>query len=257
MMQKKIAALVLGREKSVGFPGKNIYPILARPMMAYPLLAALNSKYIDRVFLSTDSSRMMDIAVSYGAETIRRPPELCTAEALSEDSWVHGYRHIKDKLGADIEFMVLLFCNAPTIIAEKLDEAIEILRRDETLDSCVTVSKYNTFNPVRARRIGPDGILEPFIPMEVLYKEGAITSDRKSLGDVYFADCSGYVVRPRCLEHIEDGIPPQKWMGKRIAPVENWGGLDIDYRWEVPQAEYWLKEHGFTETRTPYEKIKV
>jgi hypothetical protein len=46
---------------------------------------------------------------------------------------------------------------------------------------------------------------------------------------------------------------PQKWMGQRIAPIKNWAGLDIDYDWEVPQAEYWLKENGFTENSTPYD----
>lgn len=252
MGNKKIAALLLGREGSIGFPGKNIYPILGRPMMVYPLLAALNCKYVDEVFLSTDSSKMKKIALSFGAKIINRPKELCTAEALSEDAWIHGYKYIKDTLKMDIEIMILLFCNAPTIVSTILDEGIEILRKDATLDSAVSVSIYNTFNPLRARKIGRDGTLEPFIPLELFFDSEKINSDRDSLGDVYFADCSGYVVRPRCLENIDEGMPPQKWMGKRIAPIRNWGGLDIDYRWEAPQAEYWLKEHGFSQERTPY-----
>jgi CMP-N-acetylneuraminic acid synthetase len=252
MGKSKIAALLLGREGSVGFPGKNIFPVLGRPMMVYPLLAAKNCKYIDNVFLSTDSKKMKEIALSHGIEVIDRPAELCTAEALSEDAWVHGYNYIKGHLKADIEFMVLLFCNAPTIIAEKLKEGIEILRSDGSLDSAATVSRYNMYSPVRARKIGPDGTLQPFVPLEWFYANGKVNSDRSGLGDVYFADCSGYVVRPRCLENINDGMLPQKWMGRRIAPVKNWGGLDIDYAWEVPQAEYWLKENGFSATALPY-----
>lgn len=249
-----IVALLLGREGSVSFPGKNVYPILGRPMLVYPILAALNCEFIQKVFLSTDSLRMREIALSLGVEVIDRPSELCSNEALSEDAWVHGYKHIKRLLGEDIEMMVLLFCNAPTIIAKKLEEGIEILRKDTSFDSAVTVSIYNTFNPVRARKIGKEGTLQPFVPLDIFYKSGDVNSDRNALGDVYFADCSGYVVRPRCLENITEGLPPQKWMGKKIAPIKNWGGLDIDYKWEVPQAEYWLKEHGFTENSTPYDK---
>lgn len=254
MEQKKIVALLLGREGSVGFPGKNVFTILGRPMMVYPLLAALNCKYISDIFLSTDSKKMKEIALGLGAKVIDRPAHLCTKEALSEDAWVHGYRYIKVNLGIDIESMVLLFCNAPTIVSELLEKGVELLRKDGSLDSAVTVSIYNTFNPTRARKIGKDGTLEPFLPLDIFFTNGLVNSDRASLGDVYFADCSGYIVRPRCLENIAHGLLPQKWMGRRIAPIKNWGGLDIDYKWEVPQAEYWLKEHGFTETRTPYDK---
>ncbi len=35
-----VAALLLGRGGSTGFPGKNLYLVLGRPLMAYPLIAA-------------------------------------------------------------------------------------------------------------------------------------------------------------------------------------------------------------------------
>src|SRR6202008_3440246 len=50
-----ICALLLGREGSSGFPGKNVYPVLGRPLVAYPLLAAAGARSVDRVYLSTDS----------------------------------------------------------------------------------------------------------------------------------------------------------------------------------------------------------
>lgn len=248
-----IPALLIGREGSVGFPGKNVHPILGRPMMVYPLLAALNCKYVSEVHLSTDSAAMKEIALNHGAKVINRPAELCTKEALSEDTWVHGYEYIKSQSNEQIEMMVLLFCNAPTINSDLLTQGIDILRKDITLDSATTVSAYNMFSPVRARRKAEDGTLQPFIPFDVLEQLGRVNSDRSAMGDVLYADCSGYVVRPRCLENIREGLPPQKWMGKRIAPIMNWGGLDIDYPWGVALAEFWLKEHGFTVESTPYD----
>ncbi|HNA61336.1 MAG TPA: cytidylyltransferase, partial [Elusimicrobiota bacterium] len=44
---------MLGREGSTGFPGKNTTPILGRPLMAYPLLAARAAKTVERAFVST------------------------------------------------------------------------------------------------------------------------------------------------------------------------------------------------------------
>ena len=60
-----VAAILLGREGSVGFPCKNRSHVLERPLMAYPLLSAKNSKLIDKIYVSTDSTKMKDIANNY------------------------------------------------------------------------------------------------------------------------------------------------------------------------------------------------
>ena len=162
-----IVALMIGREGSVGFPGKNVYPVLGKPLMAYPLLAAKNAKHIDMVYISTDSLKIKSIGNEYGAEIIDRPLNLCTKEALGEHAFVHGYQTIKERVNDEIELVVLLFCNAPTILSKTIDEGIEILRNNPTYDSAVTVSRYNMWSPLRARKIGNDGLLHPFIPFEI------------------------------------------------------------------------------------------
>lgn len=251
-----IPALLLGREGSVGFPGKNFYPVLGRPLMEYPLLAALNSKYVDEVYVSTDSLKIKEISKKHGAYVIDRPAYLCTKEALGEDAYVHGYKYIKNELKKDIELIVLLFCNAPCVLPEHIKEGVETLRNNPSYDSAVTVSKYNMYSPVRARRIGQDGLLYPFVPFEAYSKSMAINCDRDAQGDVYFADVCLSIVRPRCLEHIENGLLPQKWMGHKIYPIRQWGGLDVDFEYQIPQIEFWLKKHGFTKTILPYKKGK-
>ncbi len=247
-----IAALLLGREGSSGFPGKNTYPILGRPMMVYPILAATHAKYIDEVFVSTDSDRIKKIAADLGASIINRPPELATKEALGEDAYAHGYRHIRETAKRPVELMVLLFCNAPTILPSTLDEGISALRADPSLDSAVTVSVYNMWSPLRARKLDAAGLLVPFVPFETFGDPATLNCDRDSQGDVYFADMSTSIVRPQCLENLRSGMLPQRWMGNRIFPLKQWGGCDVDYEWQVPQVEFWLRKHGFTETVIPY-----
>jgi hypothetical protein len=48
---------------------------------------------------------------------------------------------------------------------------------------------------------------------------------------------------------------PQKWMGRRIAPIESWGGCDVDYEWQIPMVEYWLKAHGMTPAENQPEEV--
>jgi len=236
-----IVALLIGREGSVGFPGKNFYPVLGRPLMEYPLLAAKNSKYVEEIYVSTDSKKIKGIAGSSGALIVDRPAHLCTKEALGEDVFVHGYQHIKNNLGKEIEFVVLLFCNAATVTSQLIDKGIDVLRAHPEYDSAVSVSCYNMWSPLRARKIGPDGLLHPFVPFETFGDPKKLNCDRDSQGDVWFADMGVSVIRPKCLEKMEEGLLPQKWMGRKIYPIKQWGGLDVDYEWQIPQVEYWLK----------------
>lgn len=245
-----ICALLLGRAGSTGLPGKNTRLVLGRPMMAYPLLAAGGSGAVDRLYVSTDSPEIAAIGREHGARIIDRPPELASPEALGEDAYRHGFEVIRGELaaeGEELELLVLLFANAPTVSAELIDEGIATLRADETLDSAVTVSRYNMWSPLRARRLEPDGTLQPFVPFETFGDPATLNCDRDSQGDVWFADMGLSIVRPRCLEQMEDGLLPQKWMGRRIAPIESWGGCDVDYEWQIPGVEYWLREHGYAD----------
>lgn len=242
-----ICALLLGREGSTGFPGKNLYPVLGRPMVAYPLMGAAAASTVDRVYVSTDSPAIKRIAADYGARVIDRPPHLATATALGEDAYVHGYQVIRDELAAEghaVELIVCLFANAPMTQASMIDDGVRVLRAHPDYDSAITVSCYNMWSPFRARRVGANGLLAPYVSQDTI---AAVDCDRDSQGDFWFADFGASIVRPRCFERIDEGVPPQRWFGRRVYPLEQWGGLDVDFEWQMPQVEFWLRQHGFTD----------
>ena len=123
-----IVAILIGRDGSIGLPKKNVYPLLNRPLMSYPLLAAKNSKFVDDVYVSTDSKDIMDVAKKLGAKTINRPPELATSKATVESAFVHAYEFIKSHTKEKIEFCVILMCNAVSVLPKTIDNGVEILR---------------------------------------------------------------------------------------------------------------------------------
>jgi hypothetical protein len=252
-----IAALLIGRKGSTGLPGKNTMPVLGRPLCAYAFLAARHAQSVDAVYISTDDEELMAIGREYGAEVIVRPPELCTKQALGEHAFLHAHGVIRERetagKGRKIEMLALLMCNAPTVLSATIDQGVAVLRADPGLDSAVTVSCYNMWSPLRARRETADGLLEPFVPFETFGDPATLNCDRDSQGDVWYADMGLSLVRPRCLDNLDEGLLPQKWMGRKIHPLKQWGGCDIDYDWQVPGVEFWLRSHGFTAISTPYE----
>lgn len=242
-----ITALIIGREGSVGLPKKNIMKIKGLPLMAYPILAAKNTQLVDEIYLSTDSGLMKNIAREYGCKIIDRPPELSTDKALADHAFEHGYRVIKEYHKEDLELLVLLFCNCATISSDLIDEGVKVLRNNPEYDSAVSVSCYNMWSPLRARKIGEDGLLHPFVPFESFGDPRNLNCDRDSQGDSWFADMSISVVRPQCLANLEEGLLPQKWMGRKIYPLKQEFGLDIDADWQIPVTEYWLGKYGIVD----------
>jgi hypothetical protein len=213
-------------------------------------MAAAGSSNVDQIFISTDSDKIRNIGQQYNAVHIERPAHLATSTALSDDVFVHAFGVINDYLkaaGSELELLVLLFANAATVKTEFIDQGIDMLRSDPNMDGVATTSIYNMYSPLRARKLGSDGYLKPFVPFEAIGDPSTFNTSRDSQGDVYYTDGSTIVIRPRALENIADGLLPHKWMGQNIGSIPNWGGCDVDYEWQVPIVEFWLKAHGFSE----------
>ncbi|HUJ60338.1 MAG TPA: hypothetical protein VLX92_17675 [Kofleriaceae bacterium] len=241
-----IPALIIGRKGS-RVKDKNVRPILGRPLVLYPMLAAKHARGVTHTFVSTDCEKIQALALQQGATYIERPAFLATNEALAEDAFKHGYEAIRAQAKEEIEYIVLLFANGATITPGIIDDGIKFLREHPDFDSAVTVSKYNMFSALRARRI-EDGKVLPFVDPKLF---GDASCDRDSQGDTYFVDCSVFVLRPRCFDYSRGEIP-FRWIGRTVHPMHQEGGFDIDFEWQFPVVEYFLRRVGFTEDRTPY-----
>ncbi|MGA0083054.1 MAG: cytidylyltransferase domain-containing protein [Candidatus Nanopelagicales bacterium] len=238
-------AIMIGRKNSKGLPGKNMRNINGHPMAYWPIKAAKESTYIDHIFVSTDDKDIKDLALKLNVRVIDRPDQLALDNSLAEETFVHAYgevvKKLEDNVSTKIGLLVLLMANAPTVNAQLIDQGILAMQQNPDLDSAVTVSKYNMWSPTRARKIENSGLLTSFYPLEVLNEFVEINCDRDSQGDVYFADMGASIIRPRNLQQLTKGMLPQKWMGRKISPIINEGGLDIDYEFQIGQAEFWLK----------------
>ena len=240
-----IIAIMIGRKGSRGFPGKNTYKVLGRALCEYPLIAAKKSKFIDKIYVATDCNKIKKISSKYNVEFIDRPKKLNTNKALADHAFEYSYEQVKKKNTKKIELVVLLFANAPTINFKLIDQGITLLKKNKSFDSAVSTSVYNMWSPLRARKLASDGSLKPFVNFNYFGNPKTLNCDRDSQGDVYFADMSLSVVRPKCLENLKDGLLPQRWMGKKIMPIKSWGGCDVDYKWQIPGVEHWLITNGF------------
>ena len=243
-----ICALMIGRKGSKGLPGKNVKKIFGKSLCEYPIIAAKKTKLIDKIFISTDCEKIKKATKKYKVHFLKRPKKFSSSKALGDDVFVNGYKQIKeilDKENKKLELLVLMFANVATITPRLIIKGIKILKKNKYFDSAVSTSVYNMWSPLRARKLNKNkGNLEPFVPFKVFGNPKTLNCDRDSQGNVYYADMSVNVVRPKCIENIKKGLLPQKWMGQKIAPIFSEAGFDLDYEWQLPALKYWIKKYG-------------
>jgi CMP-N-acetylneuraminic acid synthetase len=228
-----IIAIVQGKKVSTGVKGKNLREIFGIPCVEYCFIGAEQSKLIDKVVASTDCPYIKEIASKRGHEIIDRPPELCQPDSLTEDNMIYSLAEL-DKRGYNPDILVLMFANAPAINVKLLDDGIQFMIDNPEWDSAMSVSQYDMFSPARAKRI-VDGRLESFVDMKYI---PSATSIRDSQGSCYFFDSTIQILRRRCIENVESGPQPWKWVGHKIKPLINdIKTFDIDEKWQWPVIE--------------------
>ncbi|MBF0363050.1 MAG: acylneuraminate cytidylyltransferase family protein [Oligoflexia bacterium] len=121
----KIFALVPARAGSKGIPQKNITPLAGRPLILWTIDAAVNSRYIDTIILSTDDSNIAKVA-SHPKVTVPflRPSELAADSSSLHDVIDHTLNWFDNK-SIYFDIIVLLQPTSPLRTTEDIDSSIE------------------------------------------------------------------------------------------------------------------------------------
>ena len=119
-----VQAIVLARGGSKGIPGKNIIDFCGQPLITWTIEQCLQSALVDKVWVSSDSKEILDIARDSGSETIQRPDEFSNDHSTSESAWIHALDHLKKKKIIP-EIILAPQVTSPLRESSDLDKAIE------------------------------------------------------------------------------------------------------------------------------------
>lgn len=187
---KKVLALIPARGGSKGIKDKNITPLCGKPLIAYSILAAKDSQYIDDVVVTTDSERIAEIAKVYGAcVPFLRPAELASDTAKTIDAVLHAVKWLEDNQKS-YDLLVLLQPTQPLRKAEDIDGALELCIQ-KGIQDVVSVKEVSE-SPVLMRTIDRNGELKGLLPMQS-------TIRRQDMPQYYLVDGSVYVNRIETL----------------------------------------------------------
>ncbi len=159
----EILCVIPARSGSKCIPNKNIVDVAGKPLIAYSIEAALESKYIDRVIVSTDSREYADISIRYGAEVpFLRPEKLADDHVHSVYPVINCLETLKDEEKYNPDIIVMLLPTSPLRMAKHIDESVEIYLEKKS-GSVVSVTEA-TKPPQYIKRIN-NGLLQPYEEM--------------------------------------------------------------------------------------------
>jgi N-acylneuraminate cytidylyltransferase len=155
---KRILGIVAARGGSKGLPKKNILQLGGKPLIAWSIIAAAGSQYLDRTIVSTDNNEIAEIARSAGGDVpFVRPTELGTDDASIIDVVLHAV----DNLSETYDYVMLLQATSPLRTSSDIDETILVCRKRDA-SACVSVTPV-TKGPWWMHQVDQDGYLHPFL----------------------------------------------------------------------------------------------
>ncbi len=225
-----IIGVIHARGGSKRVPLKNIKPINGKPLISYMIKAALASKYMRRVIVSTDHADIKRISLEYGAEVpFTRPADLaedCPSEMVTK----HAVDFVEAEESKKIDIIVTMQPTTPFCITEDLDACIELVA-EKGFDSAFCASV------VRERPewmfVLKDGQASPFMGGVMQGERGVY----QSLDTLYVPNGAAYATKRDVFE--KENAVITKNSSLHVMPDER--SVDIDEPIDMLYAEFLSK----------------
>lgn len=233
---KKILAIIPARGGSKGLPGKNIRPLCGKPLIGWSIENAKESKYVDDIYISTDSREIADVAESFGVKVPElRPAELAVDKSPSSAFIVYTINHLSEQ-GKNYDYIILLEPTSPLRDTADVDKSIEMMIDSPEFESMVGVCKAEDQNPVFMQKIAENGRLVP-------YENVVKITRRQDVPEVYFLEGTVY------LSTVSAFLEKKAFRHDKTLPyvVPKWKSFEVDdiIDFTIIEAIMKLKLKGF------------
>ncbi|MBI4650897.1 acylneuraminate cytidylyltransferase family protein [Candidatus Desantisbacteria bacterium] len=228
---KKILAIIPARGGSKGLPRKNILQLAGKPLIAWTIENAKQSKYIDKIIVSTDDSEIMEISKKYGAEVpFKRPDDLATDKAPSSGVILHAIDFL-EKQNDYYDYICLLEPTSPLRKESDLDSAIKKLIDTNNADSLVSLGEVHLEHPDIIKKIEGD-FIKPYLEVKTQITQ------RQQLNKAYFPYGVAYI----CKIDVYKETKTFYNTNTAYYEIERWQNYEIDDKWDFYCIEAILKE---------------
>ena len=225
----QIIAIIPARSGSKSVKDKNIRIMNGKPMLAYSIEHALQSKLINRVIVSTDSPLYQKIALQFGAEVpFLRSAEISRDASLDIEVFDHALRWLSENENYHADLCVHLRPTHP----KDIDNMITQLLADPSLDAVRSVSPAKQ-TPYKMW-LFPEQDSCLMAPLAACDLPEAYNAPRQKLPQAYMQNACIDVMRASTI------LEKHSMTGDRIAGYKMQYNFDIDTEEDFIRAERFM-----------------
>lgn len=228
-----ILGTICCRGGSKGVPGKNIKPLMGKPLIAYTIEAAQKSSLLNDTIVSTDSEEIASVAKQFGIkETLERPAKLATDKASKWPVFIHALETYEKLRDTKVDYLVDMDVTVPLKTAEDIDGAIQLALNDATVDVVITAYEPERNPYFNMMEVGENGFAT------IVKKSSKPIVRRQDAPSVYSLCPAAYVVKKEALYKYDH------WSNARcklyVMPRNR--AIDIDTAFDFKLVEFLMQQ---------------
>lgn len=232
-MAKRIA-IIPARGGSKRIPRKNIKEFYGKPLIAYSIQVALESKLFDKIIVTTDDEEIANVAKKYGANVpFIRPKELSDDFTGTGDVVKHALEWLKAK-GKTFDYACTIYATAPLLQSKYLIEGYNALKESSAINAFSSTSM--PFPIQRTFKVNDEGRCEMFTPEYYMTRSQDLEEAYQDAGQFYWTKID------QTSDEImfgKDSIPIilPRYFVQDIDTLEDWKRAEIMYKVIQEQKE--------------------
>jgi pseudaminic acid cytidylyltransferase len=221
-------AIIPARGGSKRIPKKNIKEFFGKPVLAYAIENAINSKLFDEVMVSTDDDEIVEIAIKFGAKVpFKRSSEnsddyATTIDVLTEVIATYG------KVQREFEYACCIYPCTPLLTKQRIIEGFSILEKDN-LDCVFPIVRYG-FPIQRAVRLNDKGFVEMYNPDHLITRSQDLEPSFHDAGQFYFFNVNNLIKKQKLLTDFTGYIEVSEIEVQDIDNLIDWQLAELKYK---------------------------
>ena len=228
----KSIAVITARGGSKRIHKKNIKDFCGKPIIAYSIIAALESGLFDDVMVSTDDQEIADIARQYGASVpFMRSAKTSDDFATTRDVLEEVLNDYSSR-GQEFDYMCCIYPTAPFVTPAKLKQVFDMMVEKDADDTSPLVSY--SYPPQRAFYIR-DHVKTPCQPEMMPMRSQDLEPIYHDAGQFYFYKLSSFFGQKEDYYSLPVIFPESEVQD--IDNLEDWTIAELKYELMVKRMQ--------------------
>ncbi|HEY9759821.1 MAG TPA: pseudaminic acid cytidylyltransferase [Oculatellaceae cyanobacterium] len=226
-------AIIPARGGSKRIPRKNIRSFFGKPMIAYPIQAALDSNSFHTIVVSTDDEEIATIATKYGAST----PFLRSSEAASDFATLADViSEVLDQFTKQQQFFDYFCCllpTAPFVTGGQINAFRDVLLSSGA-DSVLPIVRFSY--PIQRALRTESGRLKMINPEYEQARSNDLLPAYHDVGQFYWMRTQSFLEQRRLFANHSIGIEIRESQCQDIDSEEDWKIAELKYSLMLAQG---------------------